>query len=477
MSAAHPPRKPPLGITVMPEWFQYEGVDAVLDRVQAMGANAIVTSPYVLEAAPDGEGGREPPPDGEAGKVRPLERPLLGRTELWVRTAPAFVHDTARYAGLRYQPSPPAALTTRFAGLLDRVVDTARRRGLDVYLQVMAASPPGYRVQFSGAVPDDQCLGPDLDVHPHRVDKNASLASEHVVAYAAALAAELATRFPGVTGIRLDWPEYPPYDFSSVLFDFNPAAQARMRDAGQDPVTIARDARALRSALQAAARATAGQGADAVARALDGAGWDSLFAGDGALGALFAAKRAASRALLVAVRAALDAVPGERRRLEPQAFPPPFDKLSGFPLRELHGIADRIGIKLYTMHWPMIARYWARDLLGPTDDPGAHDAVAAAIAQRLGLVDGPVDGSRLRYPDPREPHPVGRGAQVDKLRAAAAAAGAVPVTAFVHSYGPVADMLDRFDAAREAGLPLWINRYGYVSDAKVEALRRWRETT
>ena len=54
---------PPLGVTVMPEWFQCEGIGPVLDRVQAMGATAIATSPYVLEAAPDGEGGREPPAD------------------------------------------------------------------------------------------------------------------------------------------------------------------------------------------------------------------------------------------------------------------------------------------------------------------------------------------------------------------------------------------------------------------------------
>ena len=64
--------KPEVGVTVMPEWFQCEGIDAVLDRVQALGASAIVTSPYLLERVPQGEGAREPPPDGEAGKVSEL---------------------------------------------------------------------------------------------------------------------------------------------------------------------------------------------------------------------------------------------------------------------------------------------------------------------------------------------------------------------------------------------------------------------
>src|SRR4051812_15710308 len=76
---------PALGVTVMPEWFQHEGVEPVLDRLQAMGVGAIATSPYVMAPCGEGEGAREPPADGEAGKVRPLDRPLWGRRELWVR--------------------------------------------------------------------------------------------------------------------------------------------------------------------------------------------------------------------------------------------------------------------------------------------------------------------------------------------------------------------------------------------------------
>jgi hypothetical protein len=493
---------PPLGVTVMPEWFQCEGIAPVLDRVQAMGATAIATSPYVLEVAPDGEGGREPPADGEAGRVRPLDRALFGRTELWVRTAPSFAHDPARYAGLRYQPSPPSALTLRPADLLDRVFAAAAARGLAVYLQVMAVSPPGYRVQFSAGRADDQCLGPDGQPYAARVDRNASLGSADVVAYVAALVAELATRYPTVAGFRLDWPEYPPYDFRSALFDFNPAVTALMAAAGHDPVRVARDVAAwaenLRGAVRGAvngtvhgtvhgtaqgmahgaargestvaAREPGGRIPGAVDAALDAGGWSALAGDDGPLAPLFAAKRRAARALLVAVRRALDAVPGPRRLLEPQAFPPPFHRISGFPLGELDGVADRIGIKLYTMHWPMLARYWARDLLPGDASPAAQDAVTAAVALRFGLVDGPVDGATLRYPEPQQPHPVGRTAQLAKLRDAQAAAGGVPVTAFVHSYGPLADVTARFDLARESGLPCWINRYGYLSDAKFAAL-------
>ena len=465
----------PLGVTVMPEWFACEGIDAVLDRMQALGAGAIATSPYVLEVAPDGDGGREPPVDAGAGRVRPLDRPLFGRHELWVRTAPSFTHDFTRYAGLRYQPSPPAALTMRYADLLDRAIEACDRRGISVLLQVMAASPPGYRVQFSGARDEDQCLLPDGRTHDARVDRNASLASAHVGDYTAALVAELAGRYPGVAGFRLDWPEYPPYDFRSALFDFSAAARGRMAMRGHDPDRVARDAVALSQTLRSRIGEARGRRRDLDA-VFDSATWRDLFEGSGTLAPLFAAKHDAALDLLKKVRRALDDVPGARRRLEPQAFPPPFHAVSGFPLDALEGVADAIGIKLYTMHWPMIARFWASDL-APDASADMLDATAESLARAFDFVDGPVDGSTLRYPEPDEAHPVGRAAQRRKIETAQAIAGRVPVIAFAHTYGPIQDVVERCLIARSAGRPLWLNRYGYLSDAKIAALAGALRTT
>ena len=136
----------------------------------------------------------------------------------------------------------------------------------------------------------------------------------------------------------------------------------------------------------------------------------------------------------------------------------------------LHGIADAVGVKLYTMHWPMLARYWARDLCGAAPAP-SHDAVTAAVAWLLGFTDTLLeDGASLRYPEPHVAHPVGAKAQRAKLQAARDIAGSVPVIAFVHAYGPVDDVARRRDIAAASGTPLWINRYGYLSDEKIAAL-------
>ena len=80
-----------VGITVLPEYFQFETVEAVLDNlVKRAGVTAIATSPYVMAEADQQTGSREPPIDAGAGKVRLLDRPLWGKRELWVRTAPSF---------------------------------------------------------------------------------------------------------------------------------------------------------------------------------------------------------------------------------------------------------------------------------------------------------------------------------------------------------------------------------------------------
>jgi len=95
----------PLGVTVMPEWFQCEGIGAVLDRVQSIGATAIATSPYVMEVAPDGEGARERLLQQRfaIGQVEERLRLRLARQRPQPR-ADAAGHDHWLYADLLFAP-------------------------------------------------------------------------------------------------------------------------------------------------------------------------------------------------------------------------------------------------------------------------------------------------------------------------------------------------------------------------------------
>lgn len=455
-----------VGITVMPEYFQVEGVEGVLDRLAARaGATAIATSPYVMEPAPDGQGSREPPADAGAGKVRLLDRPLWGRRELFVRTAPSFVPDRARYAGLRYQPPAPDALTAAAGGILGRALDAARARGMKVYLQVQAAIPPGYRVQFGGPVAEDRPLLPDGAAPALRVDNNASLAAAAVTDYNRAMVTDLIRAYPQIDGLRIDWPEYPPYSLDAAFFDFNPQALAVARGLGLDVERMRIEASALRSRLLGG---------------LDGAsleGWHSLDQLFGAAGLrdLAALKAHLAERVLADFRAALDDAGGRHVALVPNAFPPPWTALSGFRPAAAARHAQGASVKLYTMHWPMILRGWAEAILAGNPHLAGDPRLPKALARIFGLSDGEPSGELAdwRYPEPGEPHPVGAAAQAAKIAAARAEAGAMPVYALAHGYGPLADVEARLAIAwRASGGRLWVNRYGYLSDEKLSAIGR-----
>ena len=92
---------------------------------------------------------------------------------------------------------------------------------------------------------------------------------------------------------------------------------------------------------------------------------------------------------------------------------------------------------------------------------------------RFGFTDGIADGSDAALSRARHAASGRRTCAGGQARARAADRRAtVPAIAFVHSYGPVEDVVRRRDIAAAAGMPVWINRYGYLSDHKIDALAR-----
>ncbi|HET6518894.1 MAG TPA: hypothetical protein VFG47_03630 [Geminicoccaceae bacterium] len=462
-----------LGITVMPEYIQSEGVDGVLDNLARAGATAVTTSPYVMAPADDGAtGAREPPADAGAGGVRLLDRPLWGRRELFVRTAPSFAPDPSLYAGLRYQPAQPTDLTGRDGPVVAAFMQAARARGLRVYLQVQAVIPPGYRVQFGGPVDEDEPRLPDGRTVAARVDRNGSLASPHLRDYGCALIRDLGRAYPEIDGLRVDWPEYPPYTLDGLFTDFGPHAEAAAARLGFDFARMRADALALYRGLHGGLT-----DADLLPwlDEPDGGRYRllRLLAAHPGVLDLLRLKAALVEELLAAYRAALTGALGPGAELLPQAFPPPWSLVSGFDYRRAAPHAAGILVKLYTMHWPMMLRFYGDALRAA--NPGLGERLLARWLVRLADIsdaDGPARLDLLRYPEPDEPHPVGAAAQVRKIRTAQAeAGGAVPVYAIAHGYGPLDDFRDRAEVAwRASGRRMWVNRYGYLGDAKLDAL-------
>jgi len=460
-----------LGVTVMPEYIQTEGIEAVLDNLMARcGATAVATSPYVMTPADERTGSREPPVDAGAGAVRLLDRPLWGRRELYVRTAPSFSPEPSLYRGLRYQPPPPTGLTRRQGRIVHDFLRAAQARHLKVYLQVQAAIPPGYRVQFGGPVEDDQPRLPDGRIPPKRLANNGSLASPHIRAYTHALLRDLCRAYPDIDGIRVDWPEYPPYLLDSVFLDFGSHAEQAAARLGFDFARMRRQVGALYSLLHGKLRP----------RHLtpwlepDGGRYRLLrtLAAEAGLLDFVRFKAALVERLLAGFRQTLTEAAGPGMELMPNAFPPPFTLASGMDFTKAARHSAAISVKLYTMHWPMILRFYGDQILGA--NPGLSDRLLVrALVRWLDIADG--EGlprlADYSYPRPGQTHPVGVRAQVRKIRDAQQDAGSVPVYSLVHGYGPLDDFRKRLEIGWQASPHgIWVNRYGYLTDQKLETI-------
>lgn len=451
-----------VGITVMPEYIQAEGIDRVLDNIASRaGANAVTTSPYVMAPADAKTGSREPPIDAGAGKVRLLDRPLWGKRELFVRTAPSFTPDLRLYKGLRYQPPCPDDLTRSQGPLIRDFIRAARARKLKVYLQIQAAIPPGYRVQFGGPVTEDQPRLPDGRIPPRRVANNGSLASAEIRNYTHALIRDLCQAYPEIDGLRVDWPEYPPYLLDDVFLDFSRAAEASAARFDLPFGQMRREAGELYSLLHG------GLTNELLMRWMkprldlfSSLEWTRL-------------KAMLVDELLAGFRRTLTEAGGAGKELLPNAFPPPFSIASGMDYSRAARHSAAISVKLYTMHWPMMLRFYG-DALREAN-PGVDERLLTrALAAWFDIADdgGFVQLFQYSYPEPHEAHPVGIEAQRRKLRSAQQSSGQVPIIALAHGYGPVQDYGNRLRVAYEAaGERVWINRYGYLSDEKLEVTK------
>ncbi len=459
------------GVTVLPEYFQSEGVEAVLDRLQHAGVNTIATSPYVMEPATEDTGAREPPADAGAGSVRLLDRPLWGKYELFVRTEPSFQPDTSRYSGMRYQPATAGELSRREGAVVRKAFEAAHSRGMRVYLQVQAAIPPGYRVQFGGPHEEDLPRMPDGSVPQNRVANNGSLCAPAILEYQQAFIHDLIARYPDVDGIRFDWPEYPPYRWDSIFVDFSSHAEQASGLSPADYQHLRHEINAVKQFLSSA------ESTEVFNDVVQNGGevfWNWWHQQRGVDLWLTLKNQAVSR-LIQTLRHAMNDAGGEKIRLAPASFPAPWSFLSGMHGESVYGHCDEVAVKFYGMHWLMMLGFYHQQIAGEADAKRSA-TVARALPLIFDCVDLPnekVTPETLSYPAPDQPHLMNAAIIQRKLQHAHRHAGDQRVHALAHSYGPVSDFQSRLEATHAASRHgLWINRYAYLSDEKLSAVRQ-----
>jgi len=162
---------------------------------------------------------------------------------------------------------------------------------------------------------------------------------------------------------------------------------------------------------------------------------------------------------------------GENKTLFPSAFPPPWNHLSGFNYSEAAKTVDAISCKYYTMHWPMMLRNYADSLT--EKNPKLSKALLAEC-----LVKGfdaysptPSSSDQFEYPQPEENHLVDLESLARRQTQVESWAGDTPVWPITHAYGPVDDFKKRAATVLAVSQKrLWVNRYAYLSDEKLDAL-------
>jgi hypothetical protein len=453
-----------LGITVFPEFFQNEGVNPILDHFAEIGVTEITISPWVATPADVRHGLRQPPLDDGQGQVRVHDRLLWGQPAPYLRWSPSYEPNRSLYRGLKYQPAWPDELTAEAGGIVAEIISGAHSRGISSYFQWIPAMPPGLEEEDLPRLPNGQ-------LPRRRLARTGSLASQNILAYCTAYIQDLIEAYPDIDGFRPDWPEYPPYYLESALLDFSVHAEKAASQAGFDFHPMQQAVSQLQAEFSTLANQTLHRLLEPNRSLYD---MFRPLIETPAIIEWLALKASLSTQFIAHIRQAIIQAGAADKKLLANAFPPPLSLLSGFDYQQAALICDTICMKFYTMHWPMIVRLFAEQLLAVSPKLD-EELLVRVLANLFELVDQTpqIDLATFHYPTPDQAHPAGRQVQRRKInQALAAISGQAKLHPIVHGYGPLDDFCDRLKLVLDSPTSgLWINRYAFLSDAKLGAIK------
>ena len=452
-----------LGITVLGDFILSEGADSILENMARIGATAVAVNPTVTAPGDESNGSWQPPIDA-GSSPRVFDRPLWGKHALWVRSGVSYRPNEELYRGCDYSPRKPNDLTEEHGHVIGDFIDRAVDAGLKVYFQVGAVQPSGLRDK-------DRPRLPDGTIPQNRMADTASLASEAVRSYNRAYVQDLLEAYPRVTGFRPDWPEYPCYTLGEVFQDFSEHVAVWATDGDHDY-----DFDAARCAAAQLWDLLNGNRDDRQLTDQDFTReWSRSDLSPG-LAEWLKIKRGLSIDILLAWRDAIVATGRRDVELSANAFMTPYSNVTGLSFDGAGAVCAAVSPKFYTMHWSLMVKFWAEPILAENPQL-SEEAVVGCLVRLMDIAEG--DTSKLRvadygYPDPHEPHPVPDEPQLRKLEQVASEVGDyAKLTPLVHGYGPPEDFRRRLElvAGCQAIDGLWINRYGYLGEEKLDAIR------
>jgi hypothetical protein len=125
------------------------------------------------------------------------------------------------------------------------------------------------------------------------------------------------------------------------------------------------------------------------------------------------------------------------------------------------------------MHWSLMVKFWGDEILAA--NPGLNETtLVKALVNLMDIADsgGGTKIADYGYPQPDEPHPIPNQPQLRKIdQAQSETGGKARVYPLVHGYGPPDDFSRRLQLVADSDADgIWINRYGYLGEEKLNAI-------
>lgn len=473
-------RKWARGIVITPAEAANEGIGRVLDKLQEVGANSVAISPGVFVPSSPADGVREPPLDIE-GEARVLDRPLWGSTVQYLSGYSPYEPDRALWEDVPFDAPQvaPEELRTDYSALL---VAEARNRGMNSFVvmspTLLPGLPGGQSFSSGRAVTaiDDRIVRVDGTTSTRAIAGQGCVNNPRVQALARARLTETLNHYADATGVFIDWAEYTCYLPEDIFTCFCSHCEHKARARGIAWDDMRRGVQQLVDNLGSLSES----GLVDLIEASPSTVAESLLmlsrSGDSVRDALTQLMQFKADSVTEFFSAAQELVAdlGSQVEIGANAFAPPWNQVTGSDFARLSTQVEVVRCKLFTFHWPMMTRWMAELLL--QKNPGLAPSTVLRATQVMYQVPTPATEHRMSITDyvmpaPDEPHPITMSALSAKLiEAKSRLASSARLEAYIHSYRPV----DEFAALlRETcgAEGTWIQRYGYLSDQKLEVLR------
>ncbi len=474
---SNPPER---GIIITTAELATEGAGAVLDAIAATGATAITTTTSVVVPADTQTDLREPPID-IAGHRRALDRPIWGRSSTWVHRYVAHPPDPDLWRSLPW-PEPPLAPEAVRIDHARQAIDAARDRGLRVHLNFAPYALPGGDARREGMPTNDELriqyrpvrfIG---GIHAEGISWVGCINNPTVRHYGRVRLTELLRHYGDVDGIALEWVEFTVHFLDKLFTCFCDHCRAQAIALGYDWDEITGAVRILWDSLHALTE-------DQI-RAIIGSGdWGDLVVDPEEMHAGFVAWlnfKADSVALAIDDLRQTMAELGAGHLIVSAAEPAaPWGRMSGAGYPEANrGLAAQ-RVKLYSGQWLMMAGWWANTLLTWNRGSALTPDLAVRAAMSLFGIQfeeapATLEPDMLTMPGAGESHNLTPESYTHRIETAIALRERQPpILPLLHAYRTAEEFARLLECIRPfAEHGMWVHRYGYLSDEKLDILRQ-----